>query len=70
VLLVGDVILVLTETGELVAVEVSPEEYKELGSVQLLDPANVTWNNPVFAPPFILARNAKEAVCYRLPLAE
>jgi outer membrane protein assembly factor BamB len=70
VLLVGDAILILTETGELVAVRVSPEGYEELGSVQLLDPGDVTWNNPVFAPPHLLARNGREAVCYRLPLAE
>jgi outer membrane protein assembly factor BamB len=69
-LLVGDVILVLTESGELVAVEVSPERYNELASIQMLDPGEVTWNNPVFAPPFLLARNSSEAVCYRLPLAE
>lgn len=70
VLLIGDVILVLTESGELVAVEASPERYRELGSVQLFDPGEVTWNNPVFAPPYLLARNSSEAVCYRLPLAE
>jgi outer membrane protein assembly factor BamB len=68
-LLVGDAILVLSETGELVAVEVSPEGYHELGSFQMLDPGDVTWNNPVFAPPYLLARNAHEAVCYELPLA-
>jgi outer membrane protein assembly factor BamB len=69
-LLVGDTLLVLSETGELVAAEVSPAGYKELGSEQILDPGEVTWNNPVFAAPYLLARNAHEAVCYRLPFAE
>jgi hypothetical protein len=36
--------------------------------MQALDEANVTWNNPAFAPPFLLVRNAREAACYRLPL--
>lgn len=70
VLLAGDVILVLTESGELVAVRATPERYEELGNVQILDPADVTWNNPAFAPPYLLARNAREAVCYRLAVAE
>lgn len=70
VMLVGDVILVLSETGELVLVEVSPKRYGELASLQALDPNNVTWNNPAFAPPYLLVRNAREAVCYELPLKE
>jgi len=70
VLLVGDVILVLSETGELVLVELSPKKFRELASLQALDPNNVTWNNPVFAPPYLLVRNAREAVCYELPVKE
>ncbi len=35
-----------------------------------LDPANVTWNTPAFAPPYLLVRNAREAACYRLPLVD
>jgi outer membrane protein assembly factor BamB len=68
-LLVGDVILVLAETGELALVEVSPQKYHELASIQALDDANVTWNNPAFSSPFLLVRNAREAACYRLPLS-
>ena len=70
VMLIGDVILVLTEHGELVLVEVSPEEYRELASMQMLDDDQITWNNPAFAPPYLLVRNAEEAVCYELPLKE
>ena len=68
ILLIGDVILVLSETGELALVEASPEAYHELASAQVLDDSNVTWNNPAFAPPYLLVRNNREAVCYRLPL--
>jgi outer membrane protein assembly factor BamB len=68
IMLIGDVILVLSETGELALVAASPDQYRELASLQVLDDANVTWNNPAFAPPYLLARNAREAVCYRLPL--
>jgi outer membrane protein assembly factor BamB len=68
ILLVGDVILVLSETGELALVEVSPDEYRELASIQALDSADTTWNTPAFAPPYLIVRNSREVACYRLPL--
>jgi outer membrane protein assembly factor BamB len=68
IMLVGDMILVLSETGELVLVAASPDEYRELASLQALNSDNVTWNNPAFAPPYLIVRNAREAVCYELPL--
>lgn len=68
IVLVGDTIVVLSETGELVLVEARPDEYRELASIQALSDANVTWNNPAFAAPYLLVRNAREAACYRLPL--
>jgi outer membrane protein assembly factor BamB len=70
IMLIGDTILVLSETGELALVEANPSEYHELANLQALDEANVTWNNPAFAPPFLVVRNAREAACYRLPLKE
>jgi len=68
IVLVGDTIVVLSETGELVLVEARPDGYRELASIQALSDANVTWNNPAFAAPYLLVRNAREAACYRLPL--
>jgi len=70
VLLIGNVILVLSESGELVLVEASPQKYRELASLQALDDANITWNNPAIAPPYLLLRNSREAVCYELSLRE
>jgi outer membrane protein assembly factor BamB len=67
IMLIGNVILVLSETGELALVAADPHEYRELASIQALSDANVTWNNPAFAPPYLLIRNAREAACYRLP---
>jgi outer membrane protein assembly factor BamB len=68
IMLIGDEILVLSETGELVLVEASPDKYRELASLQALSAENVTWNNPAFAPPYLLVRNAREAACLELPL--
>jgi outer membrane protein assembly factor BamB len=70
IMLIGDVILVLSESGELALVKASPERYNELASMQVLDDANITWNNPAFAPPYLLVRNGREAACYRLPLKQ
>ena len=68
IMLIGDVILLLTEHGEVVLVEPSPEKYQELASFQALSEDQITWNNPAFAPPYLLLRNAQEAVCYELSL--
>jgi outer membrane protein assembly factor BamB len=68
IMLIGDVILAITEEGELLLVEASPEEYRELAAIQALDADQITWNNPAFSSPYLLVRNAEEAVCYRLPL--
>jgi outer membrane protein assembly factor BamB len=68
IMLIGTTILVLSETGELALVEANPHEYRELAHIQALDDAHVTWNNPAFAPPYLLVRNAREAACFRLPL--
>lgn len=68
-LLVENGILVLSETGELALVDCSPDGFRELAAVRVLDEDDVTWNNPAFASPYLLVRNAKEAACYKLPLA-
>jgi hypothetical protein len=70
VMLVGNTLVVLSETGELALVEANPREYRELASIQALSDANVTWNNPAFAPPYLLLRNGRESACYRLPMKE
>jgi outer membrane protein assembly factor BamB len=70
IMLIGDVILVLSETGELALVAARPDKYEELASMQVLDDAHVTWNNPAFAPPYLLVRNAREAACYRLKMKD
>ena len=65
VLLVGDLLLVQAEDGDVCLVEATPEEHRELGSFPALD--GKTWNNPALAGRFLLVRNAKEAACFELP---
>ncbi len=64
-LLISDVLLVLTESGEIVLLEPNPEAHKELARLPAL--AGQTWNNPALVGNYLLVRNSREAACYRLP---
>lgn len=67
ILRVGDLLLVLSESGELVLVEASPERANHvLGRFQALE--GMTWNNFALYGPYVLVRNAGEAACYQLPV--
>ena len=68
IMLIGKVILVLTESGELLLVEASPKKYRELASIRAFPEEQVTWNNPSFSSPYLLLRNAEQVVCYELPV--
>lgn len=68
ILMLGELILVLTEDGELVLVEASPEQHRELGRTQALN--GHTWNNLALYGDLLLVRNAQEAAAWRLPLAQ
>jgi len=67
-ILIGDTLTIITEQGELVFAEATPEEWRELYRMPAMD--GKTWNNPAFARGYLLVRNYEEAVCYKLKLAE
>jgi outer membrane protein assembly factor BamB len=60
----GDVILVQAEDGEIVMVDMNPHELVVLGRLAAL--SERTWNTLCLSGDLLLARNASEAVCYRL----
>ncbi len=68
VILVGELLLVSTESGELVLVEPVPEELRVLATWRLFD--GKTWNPPSLAGRYLLARTDREAVLLELPAAE
>ena len=69
ILRVGDLLLVLTEEGEIVLVEATPDRTNSvLGRFQAIE--GLTWNNIALYGPYLLVRNAEEAACYKLPLEE
>jgi outer membrane protein assembly factor BamB len=65
-LLVGDVLLVMTEYGDVVLVEPTPAGHRELTSFTALD--GKTWNPPAVAGKYLLVRSDKEAALYELAL--
>ena len=66
VILVGDLLIVQAESGEIALVEADPNRFKELSSFPAL--RGKTWNNPALAGSYLLVRNDREAACYELPL--
>ena len=68
ILLVEVVIVGQAETGEIVFVDASPSEYRELLRVPALSAK--TWNIPTIAGRHLLVRNDRQAICYLLPPRE
>ncbi|MCG8458092.1 MAG: hypothetical protein MI919_17585, partial [Holophagales bacterium] len=68
ILLVGDLLLVQTEEGEVLLLDPDPEGPEVLGRIQAL--GGKSWNTMALSGPHLLARNADEAVCFELPLEE
>lgn len=66
ILLVRNLILVQTETGEVILVQTDRVGLHELGRIPAL--TGKTWNNPALAGRHLLVRNDHEAACYELPL--
>lgn len=62
-----DLLIVLTEKGELALVEALPEKHKELARIPAIE--GKTWNHPVLTGDLLLVRNMQEMVAYRLSLA-
>ena len=57
-------LLVLTESGEVVLLEANPESHKELAKVPAIE--GKTWNHPVLVGQNLFIRNAEQIACLRL----
>jgi outer membrane protein assembly factor BamB len=63
-LLAGSKLVIQAEAGEVALVEASPDAFHELAKIDAL--TSRTWSNPALAGEYMLVRNDREVICFKL----
>ena len=59
-----DLLLVVSEEGDLVLVAASPDQHREIAKFKAIE--GKTWNHPVLVGDVLLVRNGEEMAAFRL----
>jgi hypothetical protein len=62
-----DLLLVISEEGELALVSATPDAFKEIARFKAIE--GKTWNHPVLVGDELLVRNGEQMAAFRVPLA-
>jgi outer membrane protein assembly factor BamB len=62
-----DLLVVLTEEGEIALVSATPDQFAEIAKIPAIE--GKTWNHPVIANGTLFVRNGQEMAAFRLPHA-
>lgn len=63
-----DLLLLISEEGELALVSATPDKYTEFARIPGID--GKTWNHPVIVGDILLVRNGEQMAAYRLPVID